>query len=318
MDHQSRISNSKKQRSRQKTPRGLYCLVNRGLGPSVPKGIGHVVNRGLGLSVPKGIVQANNFARVPSSPSSNAAAESGINSHHPSALDRPSVTVEVVILTLREGHLEALLIKRKEHPFLNYWSLPGGFVEAQESLDEAAARVLRQKAGLEGMVGMEWESPHKHPVYLEQLYTFGDPKRDPRTRVIGVAYYALVEASHIQGLGDEMALFRLHIPEGQSGVEIFDEKNKKYSLAFDHAEILGVALRRIRGKLEYTPIGFELLPERFTLRQLQSLHETILQKKLNKDSFRRKMLASGMLEATGELERGVGRPAELHRFRRAL
>ena len=301
MDHQSLIPNSKKQRCRQKTPRGLYCLVNRGLGPSVPKGI----------------VQANNFARVPSSPSS-AAAESGSNSHHPGALDRPSVTVEVVILTLREGHLEALLTRRKEHPFLNYWSLPGGFVEAQESLDEAAARVLRQKAGLEGMVGMERDHPHRHPVYLEQLYTFGDPKRNPHRRVIGVAYYALVEASQIQGLGDEMALFRLHIPEGQSGVEIFDGKNKKYSLAFDHAEILGVALRRIRGKLEYTPIGFELLPERFTLRQLQSLHETILQKKLNKDSFRRKMLASGMLEATGELERGVGRPAELYRFRRAL
>jgi 8-oxo-dGTP diphosphatase len=99
-------------------------------------------------------------------------------------------------------------------------------------------------------------------------------------------------------------------------VEIFDSKNKKYSLAFDHAEILGMAVQRIRGKLLYTPIGFELLPRRFTLRQLQAVHEAILQKKLNKDSFRRKMLASGMLQATGELESGVGfRPAELYRFR---
>lgn len=239
-----------------------------------------------------------------------------LSSYDPNAFDRPSVTVDVVILTLREGHLEALLVKRKEHPYLNYWSLPGGFVQTHESLDEAAARVLRQKAGLEGMVGMERESPHKHPVYLEQLYTFGDPRRDPRMRVISVAYYALVEASHIREVGEEIALFKLRTPEGASSVEIFDGKNKKYSLAFDHAEILGVALRRIRGKLSYTPIGFELLPERFTLRQLQAVHETILQKKLNKDSFRRKMLASGMLEATGELERGLGRPAELYRFRR--
>jgi 8-oxo-dGTP diphosphatase len=164
---------------------------------------------------------------------------------------------------------------------------------------------------------MERESPHKHPVYLEQLYTFGDPKRDPRMRVISVAYYALVEASHIRESSEEIALFKLRTPEEASSVEIFDSKNKKYSLAFDHAEILGVALRRIRGKLSYTPIGFELLPERFTLRQLQAVHETILQKKLNKDSFRRKMLASGMLEATGALERGLGRPAELYRFRRA-
>ncbi|GEM84336.1 MULTISPECIES: NUDIX domain-containing protein [Meiothermus] len=241
-----------------------------------------------------------------------------LDSYNASAFDRPSVTVDVVILTLRDGHLEALLIKRKEHPFLNYWSLPGGFVQMQESLDEAAARVLRQKAGLEGVAGMEREGPLRHPIYLEQLYTFGHPERDPRTRVISVAYYALVEASHIREMGEEKALFRLRIPEGESAVEIFDSKFKKYSLAFDHAEILGVAIQRIRGKLGYTPIGFELLPERFTLRQLQTVHETILQKRLNKDSFRRKMLASGMLEPTGELERGLGRPAELYRFRREL
>lgn len=239
------------------------------------------------------------------------------NNHDPNAFDRPSVTVDVVILTLREGQLEALLVKRKEHPYLNYWSLPGGFVQAQESLDEAAARVLRQKAGLESVVGMEREGSYRHPVYLEQLYTFGDPGRDPRMRVISVAYYALVEASHIREVGEEIALFKLRLPEEERGVEIFDNKNKKYSLAFDHAEILGVALRRIRGKLEYTPIGFELLPEQFTLRQLQAVHETILQKRLNKDSFRRRMLSSGRLEPTGKLERGLGRPAELYRFRRA-
>ncbi len=240
-----------------------------------------------------------------------------LDSYDPTRFDRPSVTVDVVILTLHEGHLQALLVKRKEHPYLNYWSLPGGFVQAHESLDEAAARVLRQKVGLEGIAGPGREGASRHPIYLEQLYTFGNPDRDPRMRVISVAYYALVEASHIPEAGEETALFKLRIPEETGAVEIFDNKHKKYSLAFDHAEILGVAIRRIRGKLGYTPIGFELLPERFTLRQLQTVHETILQKKLNKDSFRRKMLASGMLEATGELERGMGfRPAELYRFRR--
>ncbi|GIW25914.1 NUDIX domain-containing protein [Meiothermus sp.] len=239
-----------------------------------------------------------------------------LDSYDASAFDRPSVTVDVVILTVREGHLEALLVKRKEHPFLNYWSLPGGFVRMHESLDEAATRVLRQKAGLEGVTG-DREEVGGHPIYLEQLYTFGNPERDPRTRVISVAYYALVEASHIREVSEETALFKLRLVEETGHVEIFDGKHKKYSLAFDHAEILGVAVRRIQGKLGYTPIGFELLPERFTLRELQAVHETILQKKLNKDSFRRKMLASGLLEATGEFERGKGfRPAELYRFRR--
>lgn len=244
--------------------------------------------------------------------------EQYLDRYDASRFDRPSVTVDVVILTLREGHLEALLVKRKEHPFLNYWSLPGGFVQMHESLDEAAARVLRQKAGLEGVVGdTSREEPDHHPIYLEQLYTFGNPQRDPRMRVISVAYYALVEASHIREINEETALFKLRIPEGAATVEIYDGKHKKYSLAFDHAEILAVAIQRIRGKLGYTSIGFELLPRRFTLRQLQEVHETILQKKLNKDSFRRKMLASGMLEATGEHEQGRDfRPAELYRFRR--
>jgi 8-oxo-dGTP diphosphatase len=231
--------------------------------------------------------------------------------------DRPSVAVDVVILTLREGHLEALLVKRKGHPFLNYWSLPGGFVQAHESLDQAAARVLRQKAALQGLVRTVAEGKTgDHPIYLEQLYTFGSPERDPRMRIISVAYYALVELSHIREVAEETSLFRLRFPEDQGPVEIFDSKNKKYSLAFDHAEILGMAVQRIRGKLLYTSIGFELLPRRFTLRQLQAVHEAILQKKLNKDSFRRKMLASGMLQPTGQLESGVGfRPAELYRFR---
>ncbi|GEM86885.1 NUDIX hydrolase [Meiothermus granaticius] len=203
--------------------------------------------------------------------------------------ERPSVTVDVVILTLREGRLEVLLVKRAEYPFRGFWSLPGGFVGMRESLDAAAARVLCEKGGLEG-------------VYLEQLYTFGAPERDPRTRVLSVAYYALVEASKIGKLAQD---------------SVFFEVGKVPQLAFDHAEILEMALSRIRGKLEYVPIGFELLPERFTLRGLQEVHEAILGRRLNKDSFRRKMLVSGMLRPTGELETGTDfRPAELYVFKR--
>ncbi|MCS7058806.1 MAG: NUDIX domain-containing protein [Meiothermus sp.] len=232
--------------------------------------------------------------------------------------DRPSVTVDVVVLTLRGGCLEVLLVRRKEHPFLNYWSLPGGLIWKGESLDEAAARVLRHKAGLEAEVGRT-RRPGGHPIYLEQLYTFGNPNRDPRARVISVAYYALVEQSHVREISEESALFRLLLRDEENVAEIYDAKGKKYSLAFDHAEILAVAVRRIRGKLSYTSIGFELLPERFTLRELQAVHEAILQKKLNKASFRRKMLASGLLQPTGEFERGTGfRPAELYRFRREV
>lgn len=211
-----------------------------------------------------------------------------LEAYDPSQFERPSVTVDVVILTLREGGLQVLLVKRQHHPFKGFWSLPGGFVGMEESLDQAAARVLGAKSGLE-------------QVYLEQLYTFGAPGRDPRMRIISVAYYALVEASQVGQLGEGSRFFPLEsVPE----------------LAFDHAEILQMALKRIRGKLEYVPIGFELLPERFTLRQLQEVHETILGRRLNKDSFRRKMLASGMLEATGELEQGTDfRPAELYRRR---
>lgn len=211
-----------------------------------------------------------------------------LEAYDPGQFDRPSVTVDVVILTLREGGLQVLLVKRAHYPFKGFWSLPGGFVGMEESLDQAAARVLGAKSGLE-------------QVYLEQLYTFGAPGRDPRMRIISVAYYALVEASQVGQLGEGSRFFPLEsVPE----------------LAFDHAEILQMALKRIRGKLEYVPIGFELLPERFTLRQLQEVHETILGRRLNKDSFRRKMLASGMLEATGELEQGTDfRPAELYRRR---
>lgn len=224
--------------------------------------------------------------------------------YDPSRFERPSVAVDVVILTFHENRLYVLLTQRTEHPFKEVWSLPGGFVRMDESLDEAAARVLKHKGGLED-------------VYLEQLYTFGSVKRDPRMRILSVAYYALVEFGQIKEVAEQAALLEVEVGwEGETGgpAKVTDAAGDERLLAFDHAEILGMAIKRIRGKLEYAPIGFELLPERFTLRELQEVHEAILGRRVNKDSFRRKMLASGQLRATGELEQGKDfRPAELYR-----
>lgn len=223
--------------------------------------------------------------------------------------DHPYLTVDVALLTAQAGALHALVVRRSTSPFAGAWALPGGFVRIDESLDEAAARVLHDKAD----VGQ---------VYLEQLFTFGAVDRDPRTRVVTVAYYALMPAERLAAAGlptgEEGSLSRLHVPwEGETGglVEALDDAGTPRRLAFDHAEILGMAVKRLRGKLNYAPVGFQLLPERFSLLDLQHVHETILGRPLNKDSFRRRMLASNQLVATGERAKGVGfRPPELYRF----
>jgi len=228
--------------------------------------------------------------------------------YDPGAFERPSVAVDVVVLTVAEGQLWAVLRPRESHPHRGRWALPGGFVGIGESLDDAAARVLRDKAGLEG-------------VFLEQLYTFGQPDRDPRMRIITVAYYALVPAARLEGVNGGAVLAPLDVPwSGEQGgpVEPRDHDDALLELAFDHGEILGLAVKRIRGKLGYTDIGFALLPPAFTLRQLRLVHESILGEPLNKDSFRRKALASGAVEATGQRQADVGhRPAALYRFTRA-
>ncbi len=238
-------------------------------------------------------------------------------SYDPNAFDRPSVAVDVALLSVVDGSLFTLLQKRGEHPFKGKWCLPGGFVRLDEALDAAARRLLRTKGALSD-------------VFLEQLYTFGDPKRDPRMRVVAVGYYALVDRRRFEsavsegprvraGTGQsDLVIGRLDVPwEGETGgpVDVLLPDEKKAELAFDHADILGTAVKRIRGKLDYSPIGFQLLGSTFTLLELQRVHETILGRPLNKDSFRRRMLASGQLEATGEMEREVDhRPAELYRF----
>jgi 8-oxo-dGTP diphosphatase len=227
-----------------------------------------------------------------------------------SKFPHPSVSVDVALVTADEGRLRALLIERSEHPHRGRWSLPGGFVQIDESLDAAAARVLETKAGVTG-------------IFLEQLYTFGEPDRDPRTRVISVAYYALVDTAKLtvqRAADNRVELATLHVPwPGERGgpVDALNGQGSALPLAFDHADILGLVVKRLRGKLDYAPLGFELLPKKFTLRQLQAIHETILGRRLNKDSFRRRMLASGLVAATGEREAEVGhRPAERYRFHR--
>lgn len=233
-----------------------------------------------------------------------------LEAYEPSTFERPSVTVDVALLSAPEGALLTLLHQRTTHPFRGRFALPGGLAGMDETLEAAAERVLASKCRVPG-------------VFLEQLYTFSSPNRDPRTRVITVAYYALVDRARFTEAVERVSgatVARLEVPwEGETGgpVEVRSENGQSLPLAFDHAEILGMAVKRLRGKLGYAPIGFQLLPARFTLLELQRVHETILGRSLNKDSFRRKMLASGDLEATGESQKGVDhRPAELYRFAR--
>ena len=213
--------------------------------------------------------------------------------YDPSQYERPSVTVDVVIFSLIAEELKVLLIRRKRWPFAGMWAIPGGFVRMEESLEEAAARELAEETGV-------------RDVYMEQLYTFGAPDRDPRTRVITVAYFALVPADAIgeHRAGTDAAETRWFPVDGVP------------SLAFDHQEILEYALLRLRYKLEYTMVGFELLPDVFTLSELQHAYELILGEALDKRNFRRKILSANILEYTGRKKReGEGRPARLYRYR---
>lgn len=211
-----------------------------------------------------------------------------------SKYDRPSVTVDVVIFSLIEDQLKVLLVKRKQWPFQGMWAIPGGFVQMNESLHEAAERELAEETGVEN-------------VYIEQLYTFGQPDRDPRTRVITIAYFAIVPADAI----------KQHQAGSDAAETAWHAMSNLPELAFDHALILEYALTRLRYKLEYTTVGFELLPDVFTLSELQHAYELILGEALDKRNFRRKILSADILEDTGKKKReGEGRPAQLFRYKK--
>lgn len=203
----------------------------------------------------------------------------------------PAVTVDGVVFGYDVTDLKVLLIQRGLAPHKGRWALPGGFVKLEESLDEAIRRELREETGL-------------NDLYLEQLYTFGEPKRDPRERVISVAYYALVTLTDHAVRADTDA----------TSVGWFSLSDLP-PLAFDHEAIVEVALRRLKGKVRYEPIGFELLPGKFTLSELQRLYETVLEQPLDKRNFRKKILAMGLLADTGEIQQDVAhRAARLYRF----
>ncbi len=204
---------------------------------------------------------------------------------------RPALTVDTVIFTLRENKLQVLLIQRAEDPYARMWALPGGFVKMDESLEEAALRELCEETGVK-------------EAYLEQLYTFGQPERDPRGRVVTVAYFALIPSD---------ATFRREGGSDASQARWFPVDSLP-DLAFDHAEIIAYAVRRLRYKLEYTAVGFELLPEQFTLSELQYTYELILGEKLDKRNFRRRILEANVIEPTERMRAGEGRPARLFRY----
>ncbi len=202
------------------------------------------------------------------------------------------VTVDIVVFTVLEQRLQVLLIQRGIAPFEGQYALPGGFVLEGETLEAAALRELREETGTER-------------VYLEQLYSFGDPGRDPRGRIITVAYYALVPADKSPLLAGTDAAAARWFPVAELP-----------PLAFDHAGIVNYAVNRLRNKLEYSTVGFELLPAKFTLTRLQSLHEAILGKPLDKRNFRRRVLALGLLKPTKEMQATGRKPAQLYSFRR--
>jgi 8-oxo-dGTP diphosphatase len=215
--------------------------------------------------------------------------------YNPAHYDRPSVTVDVVIFTLRERELHVLLVKRRRWPFEGCWALPGGFIEMNESLEESARRELEEETGV-------------RDVYLEQLYTFGDPGRDPRTRVISIAYFALVQADkQVLRTSDETSDVRWH-----------PMRTLPDQLAFDHDQILDFALSRLRSKLEYTTLAFQLLPDVFSILELKDIYEQILGEHLDKGNFYRKIKEAGILEETNLIREGRGRPTRLWRFKRDI
>lgn len=201
----------------------------------------------------------------------------------------PAVTTDIVIFTIRQDALKVLLIKRAMPPYQGEWALPGGFVNLDESLEEGARRELEEETGVSG-------------VYLEQLYTFGKPNRDPRERVITVAYYALIPTDTVE----------IRAATDAEGVSWFG-MHELPDLAFDHQEILAMAHRRLVDKLDYSTIAFQFMPDQFTLSELQQVYELILGEPLDKRNFRKRILSLGLVRETGkERKAGAHRPAKLY------
>ncbi|XZF12896.1 NUDIX hydrolase [Chitinophagaceae bacterium MMS25-I14] len=207
---------------------------------------------------------------------------------------RIKVAVDAIVFGYSKSEgVAVLLIQRKYPPFKNDWAIPGGFVLEEESLEAAVHRELQEETGIE-------------VNYLEQLYTFGDPQRDPRQRIISVAYFALVKSGAFQ---------KLKASTDAENAQWFNIKELP-ELAFDHHKIIAMAIDRLRSKIRYQPIGFELLDKKFPFSDLEKLYTTILDREIDRRNFSKKIMALDILEDTGEYGKteGAGRPAKLFRF----
>ncbi|MBI5613205.1 MAG: NUDIX hydrolase [Gammaproteobacteria bacterium] len=205
---------------------------------------------------------------------------------------RPAVSTDMVIFTIRDQRLTLLLVPRSNGGARGKWALPGGAVRQDEDPDDSARRLLREETGAD--------------VYLEQLYTFGRPGRDPREHAISVAYYALIPSTKLELKGE--------VDGTGVGWFAFDDLP---ALAFDHAEIVAFAQQRLAAKLDYSTIALQFMPEKFTLSELQGVYETILRAPLDKRNFRKRVLALDSIEETNEERRdGAHRPARLYRLKR--
>lgn len=201
------------------------------------------------------------------------------------------VATDTVIFTLKDNKLQALLIKMKKSPYRDDWAVPGGMIKPREAVDDAAKRILKEKAGIKD-------------VYLEQLYTFGKVNRDPFGRVVSVAYFALIP-------GDNLSL---KTTKEYGDIRWFSV-NKLPRLAYDHETIIHCAVKRLQNKLSYSNIVYSLLPDEFTLGEIQKTYEIILGKKLDKRNFRKKLFSLNLVRSIGKEKRGMAnRPAVLHAF----
>ncbi len=207
---------------------------------------------------------------------------------------KPSVTADIVIFTIQNNELKVLLIKRKLNPFKDKWAIPGGFVRINESLEDAAKRELEEETGVKD-------------VYLEQLYSFGDPERDPRGRVITIAYMALINSEQI----------KLRAATDASDAQWFSVK-KIPVLAFDHKKILEYSLKRLKWKFEYTAVAFSLLPKKFAISEIQKIYEIVFNKQFDKRNFAKKLISLDILKEEGINTNVPYRPPMLYSLKKNI
>lgn len=265
--------------------------------------------------------------------------EEFLKNYNPNDFDRLSLTTDILIFSvsdsptdnyrkLNEKNFSVLLVKRKDYPFKDKWCLPGGFVKIDENLEDAPIRILASETNL-------------HDIYLEQLYTYGDVNRDPRMRIISTTYMSLIDKNKLKyNLNNEASWFNINILEDNNIVDIILDNNNEQikfkikktlkekttdrykfeilennKLAFDHPLVILAGIERLKNKLEYTDIVFNMMPEYFTLGELQMVYEIILGKKLLDPAFRR--IIANKVEKTNKVKTGGGhRPSALFRYKK--